>query len=134
MPWRRWFRGQGRGEAGEDVGAERGDDFVGRAVRGEDDVLDAGLDEAHLVELGQVFLDGGAWTGDGDGEGLYTHALQSNDGSGRIFDGDTSSGEDVSNGVSDRVVASDDEDSTHGQDSWGLTSMLLVRVEEALGR
>ena len=90
MPCGDGFRVEGRGEAGEDVGAERGDDFVGRAVRGEDDALDAGLDEAHLVELGQVFLDGGAWTGDGYGECLYPHALQRNDGSGRIFDGDTS--------------------------------------------
>src|ERR1700751_5278854 len=48
---------EGRGEAGEDPGAERGDDLLGGAVRGEHYALDAGPDEAHLVEQGQVFVD-----------------------------------------------------------------------------
>ena len=119
---------EGRGEAGEDAGAERGYDLLGGAVRGEHEALDAGPDEAHLVEQGQVFVDGGAWICDGDGEGPCTHALQSNDGSGREFDGDTCSREKIYDGVSDRVVASDDEDPTHRQDSWRVTSMLLVRI------
>jgi hypothetical protein len=97
-------------------------------VRGEHDALDAGPDEAHLVEQGQVFVYGGAWTCDCDGEGPCAHALQRDDGSGREFDGDTRSREEIYDGVSDRVAASDDEDPTHRQDSWRMTSMLLVRI------
>jgi hypothetical protein len=99
----------------------------GGAVRGEHDALDAGPDEAHLVEQGQVFVYGGAWTCDGDREGPCAHALQSDEGSGREFDGDTRSREEIYDGLSDRVIASDDEDSTHRQDSWRMTSM-LVRI------
>ena len=41
--------------------------------------------------------------------------------------------EEIYDGVSDRVVASNDEDPTHRQDSWRVTSMLLFVYEKALG-
>jgi hypothetical protein len=101
-------------------------------VRGEHDALDAGPDESHLVEQGQVFFDGGAWAGDGDGEGPCTHVLQSEDGSGRELNGDTRSGEEICDGVSDRIVASDDEDPTH-RNSWRVTRCFWFVLEKALG-
>ena len=81
-------------------------------MRREHDALDAGPDEAHVVEQGQVFVDGGAWACDGDCEGPCAHALRSDEGSGREADGNTRITEEIYDGVRDRVVASDDEDPT----------------------
>jgi len=102
-----------RREAGEDMGAQGGDDLVRRAGGGKDDAFDGGTDEAHLFEKSQVLVDGGGGTGDDDGKGVRANALKGADGAGDVFDGDPGGGETVSDGVGGTVVAAYDENPAH---------------------
>ena len=61
---------------------------------------------AHLVEQSQIFVDGGLGLVMVMAKDRCTHALQRDYGSGRKFNGDTRSREQIYDGLSDRVVAS----------------------------
>ena len=105
---------EGRSEAGEDAGAERGDDFDWRALMGEDDAFDAGADGAHLSEEGEVFFDGAVGAGEDDAEGAGAEFLEGVGVAGGVFHRKLGGGERVADSVTDLSVASDDENPAHG--------------------
>src|ERR1022692_1576060 len=57
-------------ETDKDASAQRSDDLLWRAGRGEKDGLHAGPDVAHLLDQRQAFVNGGVWVGDDNVEGL----------------------------------------------------------------
>ena len=104
---------EGRGEAGEDAGAEGGDDVFSGALGGEDDALYAGMDEAHFFEQSEVFGDGAVGIGDDGGDGVVAQLEESVGVAGGELDGDGLLAQGVGNGETDLGAVSNNENAAH---------------------
>ena len=104
-----------RSETGEDAGAEGGDDLVRRAVRGQEDALDAGTDGAHLFEQGEVFFDGAVGAGDDDAEGADAQAVKGIGVASCIVCGEIGSGEKAADLAGHMGLVVNYENSAHGE-------------------
>src|SRR5271169_2830160 len=80
-----------RGEASEDPCAEGRDDFGRSTLMSEDDALYSRPDAAHLLQQGEIFLDGAIGAGDNNSEGSHPQTLQGVSVPNRIFYGNLGS-------------------------------------------
>ena len=116
----RYFQGgdlvrvEGRSEASEDARAKSGDDLVRCAVRSENDALEIGPNDAHLLEEGEGFFDGAVGAGDDDTECAGAESVEGIDMSGGILERQIGGGEEFTDLVADRGLTVDDENSAHG--------------------
>jgi hypothetical protein len=107
-------RVEGRSEASEDARAKSGDDLVRCAVRGENDALEIGPNDAHLLEEGEGFFDGAVGAGDDDTECAGAELVEGIDMPGGILEREIGGGEEFTDLAADRGLTVDDKNSAHG--------------------